>query len=582
MLDNLHMISEQQILIFLLQVLLLLGCARGLGLLFMKFGQPSITAEILVGICFGPTVLGRIAPGLHTALFPGEAMQQAMLQSVAWLGILFFLLDTGLETDFATAWRQRGEGLKISLADLALPMIIAFVPVVMLPSRFLGDPGQRVMFAFFVATIMTISALPVTARVLQDLNLYRTDTGLLVMCALTINDVAGWLVFAIILGLAGEAIVSFEAIPLILFATVAFASVALTVGRRVTNAALERFQAWGLPEPGTSLTFLCLIGLLGGVFTSWIGIHALFGFFIVGIMAGEARALSENTRQVMSQMVRAVLVPLFFATIGLKIDFAANFHPGLVALLLFVGVGGRFIGAWVGCAWARQPRRHWHWISAAHTPGGEMQIVIGMLALEYGVVSEPVYVAIIFGAIASSAALGPWMRWAVRATQAMPVKAGLPPDVVLPDLVAASRDEALRKLCAAAARVLSGWDAATLYEAVAARESAMGTSLGNGIAVPHARLPALKRSVVVAGRLREGIDWNAPDAVPARLLFLILTPADDADQQIRIVGALATVLQDQATYQGVMNAQSENDFNRELMRAIDRDPAPGPVASRGQ
>ena len=131
MLDNLHMISEQQILIFLLQVLLLLGCARGLGLLFMKFGQPSITAEILVGILFGPTVLGRVAPGLHAALFPAEAMQQAMLQSVAWLGILFFLLDTGLETDFATAWRQRGDGLRISLADLVLPMIIAFVPVVM-------------------------------------------------------------------------------------------------------------------------------------------------------------------------------------------------------------------------------------------------------------------------------------------------------------------------------------------------------------------------------------------------------------------------------------------------------------------
>lgn len=568
MLDNVHMISEQQILIFLLQVLLLLGCARSLGLLFMKFGQPSITAEILVGILFGPTVLGRVAPGLHAALFPAEAMQQAMLQSVAWLGILFFLLDTGLETDFATAWRQRGDGLRISLADLVLPMIIAFVPVVMLPARFLGDPNQRILFACFVATIMTISALPVTARVLQDLNLYRTDAGLLVMCALTINDVAGWLVFAIILGLAGEAIVSPTAIPLILIATVAFATLALTVGRRATNAALERFHAWGLPEPGTSLTFICLIGLLGGVFTSWIGIHALFGFFIVGIMAGEARALSENTRQVMSQMVRAILVPLFFATIGLKIDFAANFHPGLVALLLFVGVGGRFFGAWVGCAWARQPRRHWHWIAAAHTPGGEMQIVIGMLALEYGVVSEPVYVAIIFGAVASSAALGPWMRWAIRATQTVPVRHGLPPDVVLPNLVAESRDVALRALCRAAARVLPGWDAEALYAAVAARESAMGTALGNGIAVPHARLPALRRAVVVAARTHAGIDWNAPDAVPARLLFLILTPADDTDQQIRIVGTLATALQDPGTYQRLIDAQQEADFTRALMQGI--------------
>lgn len=568
MLDNIHVISEHQILVFLLQVLLLLGSARGLGLLFRRFGQPSITAEILVGVIFGPTVLGRLFPDLHQAIFPPEAIQQAMLQSVAWLGILFFLLDTGLETDFATAWRQRGDGLRISLSDLVIPMVVAFVPAVLLPDRFLGNPDQRLLFGVFVATIMTISALPITARVLQDLNLYRTDAGLLIICALTINDVAGWLVFAVILGMAGEAIVSPVAIPLILLATFAFSALALTGGRRVTNAVLEQFQRWELPEPGTSLTFICLIGLLGGVITSWIGIHALFGFFIAGIMAGEARALSEQTRQVMSQMVRAILVPLFFATIGLKLDFAANFHLGLVLLLLAVGIGGRFVGAWVGCAWARQPRRNWTLISACHTPGGEMQIVIGMLAIEYDVISDPVYVAVIFGAVVSSMVLGPWVRWSMRGFRQRSVLDCLPAESVVLTIAADNREAALRELCLSAARQASYLDPDTLYQAVSARESAMGTALGNAIAVPHARLEGLERPIVISARSTQGIDWNAPDGLPARLIFLILTPLNDHDQQIRIVGAIAAALNAPEQRRTMLEADDAESFGAAFCKAI--------------
>jgi len=557
-------IGEHHILLFLLQMLLLLGCARGLGLLFRRWGQPSIGAEILVGICFGPSILGRLWPGLQAALFPADPVQHAMLAAVAWLGILFFLLDTGLETDFATAWRQRHGAMVIAFSDLLLPMAIAFIPCLFLPASFLVSADSRLLFAAFVGTIMTISALPVTARVLQDLNLYRSDLGLLIMCALTVNDVAGWLVFAVILGIAGESIVSLSAIPLILGATIAFTAVALTFGRGLTNRVLLRFRDWDLPEPGSSLTFICLLGLAGGVITAWIGIHALFGFFIAGIMAGEARALSENTRQVMRQMVRAIMVPVFFATIGLKLDFVGQFHLGLVALFLAIGIGGRFLGAWVGAALSRQPRETWTIISAAHTPGGEMQIVVGMLAIEYGVITQPVYVAIIFGAIASSVLLGPWMRWALGRMRRLPVLEHIVPEAVLLDLRAHSRSEALHELCAAAVRRAPALDLATAHAAVSAREHDMGTALGNGIAVPHARLPGLERTVLVMARTAQGIDWNAPDGLPARLVFLILTPADDAGMQLRILGALAKALRQAPLREALLAAGSPRQFHDAL------------------
>ena len=103
---DMHYLSEQNILIFLSQVFLLLGLARLSGELLRRVGQPSLIGEILVGILLGPTILGRFAPGVQAAIFPADAIQQNMLETVAWLGLLFFLLETGLELDFSSACRR--------------------------------------------------------------------------------------------------------------------------------------------------------------------------------------------------------------------------------------------------------------------------------------------------------------------------------------------------------------------------------------------------------------------------------------------------------------------------------------------
>jgi Kef-type K+ transport system membrane component KefB len=242
--------------------------------------------------------------------------------------------------------------------------------------------------------------------------MYKSDTGLLTIAALTINDVAGWLVFAVILGFATEGAMQLRRIPFILGATILFAALFLTVGKRLTDRALAKFGAWRLPEPGTSLTFICLLGLLGGTITLKIGIHALFGFFIAGIMAGASASLPQQTRQVITEMVRALLVPLFFVTIGLKLDFLARFDLFLLLFVFLIGTGGRFAGAWTGARLTGEPSAKAHFIAAAHTPGGEMQIVIGILALEYRVITQSVFVAITIAAVLSSIVLGPWLKWA--------------------------------------------------------------------------------------------------------------------------------------------------------------------------
>jgi Kef-type K+ transport system membrane component KefB/mannitol/fructose-specific phosphotransferase system IIA component (Ntr-type) len=537
-----HYLNETHIFIFLAQLFVLLSLAKGLGELFRRRGQPALTAELLVGVLLGPTILGRFWPEFHGALFPPDQVQQAMLETVAWIGVLFFLLTSGMEVDFSVAWRQRGKTLTIALADIVIPMVIAFVPCLLLPDRYLADPGQRVVFALFMATVMTISALPVAARVLHDIKLLKADVGLLIMSALTVNDIIGWILFTIVLGLFTQAAVQFGVVLFVFAGTVGFAAVALAVGPRITADMLTALRRRGLPEPATSLTFACLLGLLFGAFTQKLGIHALFGFFVAGVVMGGARNLSEQTRTILSEMVHAIFVPLFFVNIGLKIDFAASFEPLLVLFLCVLGVGGRYVGAWIGVSLSRVPRANRHLISIAHTPGGMMEVVVAVLAMENGLITEPIFVAIVFSAVFSSMAMGPWMRAALRRVAVARLANSLSAEVVVPDLAAADRAGAIRRLAGLAA-AQAGVPGPDIADAALAREAEFGTALGQGVAIPHVRLDGLNRPFAAVGRSPRGLEWNAPDGQPVHRVFFVLSPLGVNDVHVQLLAEIATAMQ---------------------------------------
>ncbi len=537
-----HYLGERHIFVFLAQLFVLLFCARGLGELFRRWKQPALTAELLVGIVLGPTLLGRFLPGFHAALFPPDAIQQSMLETVAWLGVLFLLLDTGLEIDFSIAWRQRGSALAIALSDIFIPMIVAFVPVIFLPDHFLVDANQRILFGLFMATVMTISAMPVAARCLHELNLLKTDLGFLTMSALAVNDIIGWVLFAIILGLFTQTSFALGSILLVFAGTIGFSILVLTIGRPFSARIFDALKARQFPEPASSLTVTLLLGLLFGAITQKLGVHALFGFFLAGIVAGEAKSLSEDTRRVINQMVYALFVPLFFANIGLKIDFAANFHLGLVVLISAVGIGGRYLGAWLGVNLTRQPRVNRNLIAIAHTPGGMMEIVVALLALEAGLITPPIFVAIVFSAVFSSVVMGPWMARALaRRRHVSPVRF-LDERAVVMQLPNEGRSEAIRLLAAKVAGLSSPVAAHHIEQLALKREQEFGTGLGHGIAIPHVRLDHLRNPILAYGHSPEGLDWDAPDAEPVHHVFFLASAAGAEDIHVQILAQIARAL----------------------------------------
>ncbi|MBU1726199.1 MAG: cation:proton antiporter [Candidatus Omnitrophica bacterium] len=547
-------ISEHNIFIFLIQIFILLGLARALGELFRIWKQPALTAEILTGVLLGPTIFGRFFPAQFQSIFPLQITQQNMLETVAWIGVLFLLLETGLEIDFTSAWRQRGDALKIAISDIIIPMAIAFIPCFFLPDHYLANPGQRLLFAIFMATVMTISAMPIAARALHDLNLSKTDLGFLIMSALSVNDIVGWLIFTLVLGLFTQANLDLIRVFIIFGSTIAFSAFCLTLGRKLVDKVITVIKDKKLPQPGVPLTFICLLGALCGAITQKIGIHALFGFFIAGIMAGGSRALSENARQVISQMVYAIFVPLFFVNIGLKVDFLKSFDIFLVSLISVIGISGRFFGAWFGVNLTKLSKTNRLSIAIAHIPGGTMEIVVGLLAFEYGLITEPIFVAIVFGALISSIVLGPWLRYSLRRRRTISVLEFFSSREIVADLKASTRPNVIQELCSVAQEQGNMPPADFLSTAVLAREETMGTALEEGVAVPHARIPSLMRPLVVFGRSETGIEWDSPDGKAAHFIFLILTPKEDDDIQVQILRSIAKVMSEEKTRQALIAA----------------------------
>ncbi|HOZ48740.1 MAG TPA: cation:proton antiporter [Candidatus Hydrogenedentes bacterium] len=554
-----HYLNEEHLLVFLGQVLVLLTVAKVLGELCQQRGIPALAGEIFTGILLGPTILGRVFPGIEARLFPHDIAQQTMLETVSWFGVLFLLLATGFEISISTVWKQGKAALTMGVVGIVAPFILGCVLFWWLPERHWGEASDRVTFTLFLATAASISAIPVIARILHDLEILKSDFGLTTLSAFIVNDVVGWLGFTMVLGLAHPHGAGASEVARILFEILLFGTVCMTVGSKVVGAINGKLQATNLPQPGTTLTFICCLGLMCGTITQWIGIHAILGFFLAGIMAGNAPEVSEKTRQTISQVIHAIFVPVFFATIGIKIDFLANVDFFLVLLVTAVAVGGKFIGGWIGARVAGLSKPDILSAAVARIPGGAMEIVLGILALELQLISDDVFVALVFAAIASSVAAGPLLAWSIRRRKRLDIGQLLSRDAVVLEMGSETRWDAIQELCRRVAAALPELDQKAIEKAVRAREEIMGTGLERGVAVPHARLKGLESPVVAFGRSRVGIDWDARDGLPTRFVFLILTPEDEQGIQVQILAAIARIMSGAEVPARLIAAQNEDE-----------------------
>ena len=549
-------LATQDVVTIFFSLGVLLAAARVLGECARRFNQPTVLGEILAGVVLGPTVIGAAAPELIQWLFPRQGSVALVLDGLVTVAIALFLLVAGMEVDLSAFWRQGRAAFTVSLGGLVLPFALGLTAAFIAPEVLGRQEGaSRAVFALFFATALSISALPVIARVLMDLNIYRSDLGMIVIAAAVFNDLTGWMIFAVILGLLGAGSGSVATTILV---TVGFAAAVLTVGRWLIHRSLPWIHAHA-SWPGGVLGFALALGLLSAGFTEWIGVHAVFGAFLMGTAIGDSSHLREHTRTIIHQFVSFIFAPLFFASIGLRFDFLASFDWGITLAVLLIGGTGKIVGGGLGALWGGIARREAWAIGFAMNIHGAMEIILGLLALQSGLIGQPMFVAIVVMALVTPLVCGAAMRQLLRLKNPRRLDRFLSAKAFAQDLKAVTSGEAIRDLARLAAAT-AGLDEQSVASAVLEREAQGATGIGENVAVPHARIDGLKQPVVAVGISEGGIDFDAPDGEPARLIFLLLTPRDDDGAQLEILADIARKFGDDAFRARAVQVNSFTEF----------------------
>jgi Kef-type K+ transport system membrane component KefB len=524
-------LSPHDVMTMFLALATLLGCAKLAGELMQKIGQPSILGEISVGILLGPTVLGHFKPGVYEFLFPSIGPMPIVLETVTTLGVVFFLLAAGLEIDLRSIFRQGKSALFVSFLGVIVPFAIGSGTAALLPTYLgVGDGADHLVFALFMGTALSISALPVIAKILMDLNLLRTDMGTVIMSSAMFDDLVGWILFSLVLGMMNSGSHSLGGIKRTIILVLLFVALSLTVGRWLIDKLLPFIQAhtsW----PGGVLGFIFTLTLAGAAFTEYAGIHAVFGAFIIGIAVGESTHLRKRTSEHIHQIVTNVFAPFFFASIGLRTNFIANFDWRLTATVIAVACVGKLAGAGWGARLGGMDRRSAWAVGLAMNARGAMEMILGMLALRAGLIREQMFVALVVMALVTSLISAPSIHFLISRRRALTLKDVVANSLFLPELEATTRLSALKKMCELAADAVSN-SPERFFRIVAERERVVPSGWDQELAVPYARIDGLTKPLVVVARSNHGIDFDARDGKPARLIVLILTPDNQSQHDL--------------------------------------------------
>jgi Kef-type K+ transport system membrane component KefB/mannitol/fructose-specific phosphotransferase system IIA component (Ntr-type) len=551
-------LSPHDVMTMFMALAVLLGCAKLAAELMQKIGQPSILGEISVGILLGPTVLGHYRPHLYQTLFPTTGPMPIVLDTVTTLGVVFFLLTAGLEIDLRSIFRQGKSALLVSFFGVAFPFLAGFLAATAAPNYLGAQAGSNpLIFPFFVGTALAISALPVIARILMDLNLLRTEVGTVIISSAMFDDLVGWILFSFVLGMmhppAGGSVG--DGVKHTIILVVLFVGLTLSLGRWLFDKILPFLQAhtsW----PGGVLAFIFTLTLAGAAFTEYAGIHAVFGAFVIGIAVGESGHLRKRTSDHIHEIVTNVFAPFFFASIGLRTDFAANFHLGLTATVIGVACLGKLVGAGWGARLGGMDRTSSLVVGLAMNARGAMEIILGILALQAGLIRESMFVALVVMALFTSLVSAPAIHFLVRRRRSLTLKDMVTAKLFLPDLVAKTRLGALMEMCEVAAEAVSNAPE-RLFRLVSERERILPSGWENELAVPYARVNGLAKPLVVVAK-STGIDFNARDGKPARLIIMILT--GDSQSQHDLLGDASELFGHKEAVDQAVNAQTFVEF----------------------
>jgi Kef-type K+ transport system membrane component KefB len=412
--------------LLLIQIIVILVAARLTGAFVRRLGQPQVVGEMIAGIALGPSVLGAQAPHLAALLFPAGSL--GFLNTLSQIGLVVFMFLVGLELDPKIV-RERGRSaLVISHASIVAPFLLGATLAIGLYPTLAGSRVTFTGFALFMGAAMSVTAFPVLARILTERRLTRTPIGALAIACAAIDDVTAWCILAavvVIVRATGSGVATGVPLWVTLGGSAAYVAFMLTGGRRALRILETRYAARGRVTQDM-IAVLMLATLASAWITERLGVHALFGAFLVGAVAPKSDGFVHAVLERFEDMMVVLLLPLFFAFTGLRTEITLIDGAGawlVCAMVTAVAVIGKVGGSAIAARVTAMSWRDAAVIGLLLNTRGLMELVILNIGLDIGVISRELFAMMVLMALATTFMTTPLVTWLLRALQREPADA---------------------------------------------------------------------------------------------------------------------------------------------------------------
>jgi Kef-type K+ transport system membrane component KefB len=392
--------------ILLLQVIIIVIAARGLGALVRKIGQPSVIGEMIAGILLGPSLLGLVAPNFQEFVFPASSM--GALRLLSQLGVILFLFVVGIELDVAHLRQKADAAVLVSHASIIVPFFLGCASALLLYRPLAPAAVPFSAFALFIGIAMSITAFPVLARILEERRLTRSHLGVTAIACAAVDDVTAWCLLAVVIAIVRSAGLAGSVMTIAL--TLLFIAAMLFVVRPwVARIVGKRPEGWN----GGLLAGIFSFVFASALFTELIGIHALFGAFLAGVCMPPDSRLRQYLRERLETFSSVFLLPLFFAFTGLRTQIGLLddwgswlICAGIIAVAIAGKLGGSMFAArWTGMSWGDSFA-----LGTLMNTRGLVELIVLNLGYDLGILSPRIFAMLVLMALITTFMTGPLLH----------------------------------------------------------------------------------------------------------------------------------------------------------------------------
>ena len=382
---------------------------------------------MMAGILLGPSLFGWIAPHLFQLVFGADSLEP--LRLLSQIGVCLFMFAVGMELDLAQTWRWAERVLVIGHGSIAISFLFGVAIALPLYQRYANPGASFSAFALFMGISMSVTAFPMLVRILKDRHLFQTALGKTATMCAALGDATAWCILAFVIALAGAATIS-DAVARAA-AAVAYTGFLFAVMRPLLGRLLRRWLREDIDPEQPALVLISAVVLGSALITEWIGLHALFGAFLAGIIMPSGGSFRAKLTLRLEQFSSVLLLPTFFAVIGLRtqatlLSGAADWMVcgGIVLVATFGKMGGTALIY-------RAFKQNWREalaLGALMNTRGLMELIALNIGLEMGILSMRIFTMLVLMAIFTTVMTGPLVQWLIRPV-VVPIDSGIGPQV---------------------------------------------------------------------------------------------------------------------------------------------------------